>query len=168
MFLAPGVVQEICERRFFNPQRGTSMVWGVPTLDVFAGPLPGEHVASQYYTKYWCEGSLGADAFMHAWDVQHPWQRYHMAWIFPPQELIVRTLVRLQRQPVHATLVLPNKVAMWTSMLPTLPIIAKHYINPREGTYRLGVGAPAEWRAGKPVPLVAWRLYPGLRRCVDV
>lgn len=35
------------------------------------------------------------------------------------------------------------------------------------GIYSLGVGAPPHWTADKPLMLTAWRVWPGLRRCVD-
>lgn len=140
MFLKPQVVLEICMVRFWNRQKGSNLQWGVPTLDVFAGPHPAEHVTAQFspvshqfYTKYWCWQSLGADAFMHAWDVGHTQRSYQMAWIYPPQDLIVRTLMRLISNPVHATLILPSKVAMWSPLLLQLPVVAKREVWPRTG-----------------------------------
>ena len=161
------MVSTICNTAFYNSQRG-QLRWGHPTLDVFAGPLPGQHHAQQYYTKYWCAESLGADAFLHPWDVPHPTIRYQMAWIFPPSELIIRTLQRLIQQPVHATLVLPDKVAIWTALLRQLPIIFSTRIFPRPGAYTLGAAAPQAWSADMPRPLVAWRVWPGLRSCARV
>ena len=170
IFLRPQVVLGICSFTFWNQQRGLRLHWGLPTLDVFAGPHPAEHVTQQFsgvshqfYTRYWCAQSLGADAFMHAWDVGHPQMGYQMAWIFPPHDLIVRTLQQLIRQPVHATLILPSKVAVWTPLLQQLPIVARREVMPRTGIYILGAGAPPHWTADKPLLLTAWRVWPGLR-----
>ena len=160
IFLDEAVVSEITQRFFFSQKRSRRLPWGSPSLDVFAGPLPGEHVTSQYYTKHWCPGSMGADAFLYSWDVCHPGTGYQMAWIYPPAELITRTLQRLQDQPIHATLILPDKVALWTPLLHSLPIVARHIIAP--GRIHLGAGAPPEWETAKPGRLLAFRVWQGL------
>ena len=162
------MLKAICAHHFFNTQRNQWLPWGTPSLDVFAGPLPAEHVTEQFYTKYWCEQSRGADAFQHSWAVQHASRNYQMAWIFPPQDLITRTLMRLVRQPVHATVILPAKTAVWTALLLQLPIVAKHCIMPNSAPFSLGVGAPPGWTAARLGPFIAWRVWPGLRCSVDV
>ena len=86
----------------------------------------------------------------------HPRATYQHAWVFPPRELIISTLRPLQQWPVHATLVLPDKVAMWTTMLKQLPIVASHAIHPI--SVSLGQGVPLDWVDARPMPLRAWRL----------
>lgn len=173
MILKPAVVLDICNSSFWNQQRGQRLQWGLPTLDVFAGPLAAEHVTHlfshvqhQYYTKYWCQQSLGADAFMHDWSVGHGVLGYQLAWVYPPQELIVRALMQLISHPVHAILILPSKVALWTPLLQWMPIVAKRQVYPKTGIYTLGAGAPPAWTADRPLLLTAWRVWPGLQRCV--
>ena len=173
IFLKPGVVLDICSQVFWNQQRYAQLPWGQPTLDVFAGPLLEEHVTEQFsgvqgqfYTRHWCADSLGADAFMHPWDVRHPSGCYQMAWIYPPQDLIPRALMQLISKPVHATLILPSKVAVWTALLNRLPVVAKREVLPRQGGYILGAGAPPDWTEDKPLHLIAWRVWPGLDHCV--
>ena len=167
VFLTPAVVAGICSHRFWHVQKGAKVPWGIPTLDVFAGPLPAEHVTQQFsevshqfYTRYWCAESMGADAFVWPWDVGHPTGGYQMAWIYPPRELIVRALMRLVSKPVHATLILPSKVAVWTPLFSRLPVVAKREVWPRTGSYTLGAGAPPHWSEDRPLLLTAWRVWP--------
>lgn len=40
IFLKPRAVLDICNAMFWNQQKGCKLRWGVPTLDVFAGPQP--------------------------------------------------------------------------------------------------------------------------------
>ena len=156
------MVKAICGTTFQAAGHGR-LRRGYPMLDVFAGPHTGQHHADQYYTKHWSQHSLGADAFMPAWDVPHTQLRYQMARIFPPGKLIMQTLQRLIQQPVHATLVLPDRVAAWTALLKRLPVIYSFRLFPTEGVYSLGASAPKTWSADKSRPLMAWRLWPGCK-----
>ena len=140
----------------------------MPTLDAFAGLLQGEHVVHQLYTRHSCLRNMGADAFMHAWDVSltaRSGRSRQLALLYPPQGLIGSTLMRLVSQPVHAKLILPDRVAPWTLVLLKLPLVAQYHIIPSLGTYKLSVGAPPGWTPDKPLCLLAWSLWPALQDC---
>lgn len=64
--LRPKMFQAVCK------QPG----WGYPTLDVFAGPLPEEHKASQYLTRFACAKSRGVNALVQRWDVANSQGRF--------------------------------------------------------------------------------------------
>lgn len=64
-------------------QRTQGGIWGWPTLDVFAGGAPGQHVVSRYYTLYCTPHALAANAMYQSWqhDACVP-SRASMLWVF--------------------------------------------------------------------------------------
>lgn len=98
--------------------------WGYPTLDVFAGPLPEEHKATRYFTKFACEGTLGVNAMVQKWVIGNSVGRV-LLWVFPPTELIGQVLAKLKFEKSPAIIVLPPaRGQYWMPILQSLRINA--------------------------------------------
>lgn len=83
IFLLRAVFKRVCLREI------NGVIWGWPTLDVFAGDAKNQHVMSRYYTLFQSPRALGANAMYQNW--QHDACRRGlpgMLWVFPPFPLV--------------------------------------------------------------------------------
>ena len=69
------------------------------TVDVFASNITKQ--LPKFYSKYWCEGSAGVDAFAYSWKSEN-------CWLVPPPGLIPRTLAHMKFSNAKGILVAPR------------------------------------------------------------
>ena len=84
---------------------------GVFTLDPFAGTLNTK--CSHFYSKWWCVGSAGVDAFCFTW-------KGYLCRVVPPPVLVGKTIKHLIHNRVNAVLVVPKwpSAAFWPILYP--------------------------------------------------
>jgi hypothetical protein len=89
--------------RIFNYLQKT---YGRFTIDIFASNLSNK--VDKFYSKYWCLGSLGVDAFAYNWEKE-------FCWLLPPPKLIPRTLKHMKRCKAIGILTIPRwmSAAYW-------------------------------------------------------
>ena len=155
IFLASFVFDQICRLPLAGEQ-----VWGLPTLDCFAGNERGQHQVEEFYSKYHCPKALGINALYQPWATDalrggdNP-----LLWVFPPFDLVADVLNRVMLKRVDAILVLPKFNRFWQAMLKQLPCIAHYASKYHDRVYTIGSRAPKAMRDHKPViPLVAYRI----------
>jgi hypothetical protein len=69
------------------------------TIDLFA---PFKNSQCQiFYSNFWCEETLGIDAFCHNWNRE-------IAWICPPIKLIIRVIQRIKISKISGVLLVPE------------------------------------------------------------
>jgi hypothetical protein len=69
------------------------------TLDVFASNLT--HQTLKFYSKWWCEGSAGVDAFAYNW-------QHEVCWLVPPPTIVADTLKHMRNCKTKGVLVVPR------------------------------------------------------------
>jgi hypothetical protein len=81
-------------------------VYGPFTIDLFASNLT--HKLGRFYSKYWCEGSLGVDAFAYDWGTE-------FSWVVPPPQLAGKVLNHMRLCKAAGVLLLPKwcSAAYW-------------------------------------------------------
>jgi hypothetical protein len=73
--------------------------FGPFTIDLFASNL--SHKTQKYYSKYWCAGTSGVDAFAYDWGGE-------ICWIVPPPPLIPKVLKHLRFCNAKGIFILPR------------------------------------------------------------
>lgn len=81
--------------------------WGLPTLDVFAGPWQPQHRANSLYTSFCSPGSASIGAMHGDW-AKHATMtgRRSLLWV-PPFHLIGAVINALQHEFVNAIFIVP-------------------------------------------------------------
>ena len=74
-------------------------VYGPFSVDLFASNLTKK--ANKFYTKYFCEGTAGVDAFTYDWELE-------CCWVMPPPTLIARTIDHMKTCKAHGIMVIPK------------------------------------------------------------
>ena len=74
-------------------------MWGPHTCDRFAFSYNAKY--EMFYSKYWCPGTSGLDAF------NFPWLRENN-WLVPPPRLIPYCISKVKNEKCKATLVVPK------------------------------------------------------------
>jgi hypothetical protein len=84
---------------------------GVFTLDVFANHHNKKCV--KFYSRWWCEGSSGIDAFCQSWE-------NNMCWIVPPPSLLAKTVLFCLKHKVNGVLIIPKwkPATYWPLLFP--------------------------------------------------
>ena len=103
IFLLRVVFKRVCLREI------NGVIWGWPTLDVFAGDAKNQHVMSRYYILFHSPRALGANAMYQNW--QHDACRHGlpgMLWVFPPFPLVGAVVNKLLFEQVDTILILPK------------------------------------------------------------
>ena len=73
--------------------------WGECTVDAFADHLNAK--MPKFYSKCWCPGTSGVDAFAFSWVGEH-------LWLVPPVYIIHRVIAKLKKDKASGILVLPK------------------------------------------------------------
>jgi len=100
-----------------------------------------------FFTLYACSGTLGINAWNHAWKNRAPLGKSTLLWVFPPFYLIGDMLQKLLEVRVNAILLLPKGVKTWTlktllfKKLPVLEILETYSLSGRKGMFSLGAQA---------------------------
>ena len=112
MFVLHGTMVVACAALFDGAAQ-----W--PTVDVFAGAGPGEHVVLQFFTEFVAAGSLGTDAFARRWNDGISSDAAALAWVFPSSGCELRAINASAEQRVNAILVLLRcgSAAVWLSLM---------------------------------------------------
>jgi hypothetical protein len=76
-----------------------SSIYGPFTIDCFASNLT--HKLPRFFSKYWCEGTYGIDAFSYSWAGE-------FAWLVPPPYLIAKVLSHCKLCRARGILVAPK------------------------------------------------------------
>jgi hypothetical protein len=76
--------------------------WGPHTVDLFASSKNAH--CERFFSRFWCPGTSGVDAFSHDWSLEN-------SWINPPFSLIGRVWRRLRSMGASASMVVP----IWTA-----------------------------------------------------
>jgi hypothetical protein len=76
-----------------------SKVYGPFTIDLFASNIT--HKLVKFYSKYWCEGSAGVDAFAYHWGAEY-------SWVVPPPQLAGKVLGHMKQCKAAGVLLLPK------------------------------------------------------------
>jgi hypothetical protein len=84
--LHPGMFEFLDDRR------------GPHSIDMFASSRNSHCV--RFFSRFWCPGILGVDAFSHDWSLENNW-------INPPFSLIGRMWLRLQSSLASASMIVP-------------------------------------------------------------
>jgi hypothetical protein len=95
-----------------------SKLCGPFTIDCFASNL--SHKLPRFFSKYWCQGTYGIDAFAYSWAGE-------FAWLVPPPSLITKVISHCKLCKAKGILIVPKWVAS-----PFWPLLA----------------APGGWRPG--------------------
>ncbi len=97
------------------------------TIDLFADEtnckVRDRTGAPQFFSRWWCPGTSGVDAFAQRWDRYFDPQglaKRHMAFCNPPFECLGRVLRKLIDERVDAVLVYPAWPRYWRGMLSKL------------------------------------------------
>ena len=88
------------------------------SIDCFASNL--SHKLPRFFSKYWCEGTYGIDAFSYSWAGE-------FAWLVPPPYLIAKVIGHCKLTHARGVLIAPK----WPSA-PFWPLLS----------------APVGWKAG--------------------
>ena len=162
--ITAATARRIHNMQFSHPITQQRVTIGRPTLDVFGGSAADEQQAQLYYTEFYNPAAAGTDAFMHDWTATTA--RYQLAFVFPPADLVLSTLRRLQAVPCHAVLLLPPARPTWKMLLDQLPVLHVQRMKWHPGLYRPGARAPQSWAVSMPkLHLDVYRLWPQVR-CV--
>ena len=88
-----------------------SSLFGPFTVDRFASPDSAK--CARFYSKFWCPGAEGVDAFSVDWAGENNW-------LVPPIYLISRTIFHLEVCGVRGVLVIPKwlSAAFWPTVFP--------------------------------------------------
>jgi len=73
--------------------------YGTFTLDAFASNLSRK--TDFFFSKYWCEGSSGVDAFSYSW-------KNETLWLVPPPRLIPKVIFHAKKCHAKGLLILPR------------------------------------------------------------
>ena len=86
-------------------------VYGPFSLDVFANNHNSK--CNTFFSRWWCEGSSGIDAFCHSWEK-------HYCWIVPPPNLLTRVILFCLKHKVKGILIFPRweSAAFWPLLFP--------------------------------------------------
>ena len=115
-------------------------------------------MAGSFYSKFWCPGSKGVEAFDHRWDVDHRGNR-HLAFINGPFSSMGNILKRVREQRVDCVVIAPVWPRPWQALWAHLPVQATlHLFMP--GMFIPGGQVPKHIRnAGPKSPLYAVKAY---------
>ena len=80
----------------------TWIIYGVHILQI--GFLMINAKCKQYFSKFWCPGTAGIDAFRFTWQCTNNW-------LVPPSRLIPQVTNKLEHEKCKGTLIVPE----WTS-----------------------------------------------------
>jgi hypothetical protein len=69
------------------------------TVDVFASNVTSQ--IPRFYSKFWCKGTLGVDAFAYNWGMEN-------CWLVPPPKLVPMTLKHMKACKAHGVMVVPR------------------------------------------------------------
>jgi hypothetical protein len=113
------------DNRIFNY---VNKLHGAFSIDLFASNL--SHETKRFYSKYWCLGSEGVDAFAYNWGDEN-------CWAVPPPYLVPRFLDHIEKCKGKGVLVVPGwqSASFWpllnngTKWTPGLQLI-QEYSNP--------------------------------------
>ena len=88
-----------------------SSLFGPFTVDRFASPDSAK--CARFYSKFWCPGAEGVDAFSVDWAGENNW-------LVPPIFLISRTIFHLEVCGARGVLVIPKwlSAASWPTVFP--------------------------------------------------
>jgi hypothetical protein len=73
--------------------------FGPFSIDLFASNL--SHQTQKFYSKYWCQGTSGVDAFAFDWGKE-------TCWVVPPPVLIPRVLRHMQSCQAEGVMIIPR------------------------------------------------------------
>ena len=77
-------------------------MFGPFTLDCFASNL--SHKLPRFFSKYWCQGTYGIDAFAYNWSEEN-------VWLVPPQTLIPKVLAHCALCKAKGVLIVPKWIS---------------------------------------------------------
>ena len=69
------------------------------TLDPFASNITKK--VTKFYSRIWCQGSQGVDAFAYSWQNE-------VCWLVPPPKLIPRTIKHMRQCKARGILIVPK------------------------------------------------------------
>jgi hypothetical protein len=83
-----------------------SKAYGPFSVDIFASNLT--HKLDKFYSKHWCDGSSGVDAFAYHWGAEY-------SWVVPPPQLTGKVICHMKTCKAVGVLVVPKwcSAAYW-------------------------------------------------------
>ncbi len=97
--------------------------WGQFTCDLFADHRNNK--CEKFYSKFWCPGSAGMNAFAQCWT-------HEFAWVVPPPDKVLETLRKMKSDKAKGVLICPKwlSASFWPILCPNGEYLwqAKDYI----------------------------------------